>query len=461
MVQKTASKNIYVGSGISKEDDPFKAGKASAEMALKELNGIKPTFGLVFCSGSKYGKNDKTAEDLAKGVASALSNVPWAGCTTAGEIYNGRLESMSCTCLLISSEFMQVGIGVGKGVHKDAKHAGKTAAEKALENIKLERVVNPYLKFTAQKTKNAKELIKMYDYSFLLFSSGITLEHTGMEDQVIKGMQQVLGKQYPIIGGTSADDFRMLTNYQFANGEFFSDSAVAVAISTGLRCGFGYDHGYVPTGKTTLVTKSEGYLVHELDNKKALERYAELLEIKPNELWDSKSKFFTKNMSLAGIASKYFSMTINPKMIPFLSTVTINPFGVVDVNGNIAIRIAKGVVGDSVEFTQEIPPNIILSALKIDPKKVLDAEKNALQQAVDEADANPAIVFIFDCELRKIYTGEDKIQEAISGLGKKYPNARIFGFNTMGEYTFSRTSEQNAGSATVSVGVISNKLVSE
>ena len=461
MVYSKKKKNIFAGTGISKNDDPYLAGKEAVEKAMSELGNNIPTFGIIFCSGSKYGINDSNIKKLVNGVNSLLSNIPWGGCTTNGEIFNGELETNSCICLLLSSEYMRVGIGIHNGIYDNAIKAGELAVEKALNNLKLERVVTPYIKYTAQKTKKISDLLKMYEYTFLVFSTGHTLMNTGHEDEVIKGITNKVGRRLPIIGGTAGDDFRLLRNYQFANGEIYYDAAVVFAISTGLRCGFGYDHGYVATGKSTTVTKSEGYFVHELDGKPALSRYAELLGLKPEELWDTKSKFFDKTSSLAWVASKYWSMAINPKWIPFLSTVTINPFGVTDVNGNLAIRIAKSVKDNSVMFTQKIPNNIALTALEIDPHKVLDAEKNALNVAVKEAGDIPAVIFIFDCELRKIYTGADKIHEAISKLKKKYPTAKIFGFNTMGEFTFSKTSEPNASSATVSVGVIGNKLVSE
>ncbi|MEM4259817.1 MAG: hypothetical protein QXG00_01115 [Candidatus Woesearchaeota archaeon] len=43
-------KNIFVGTGISKNDDPAIAGREAVEMAIKN-SGKPPDFGIVFCSG--------------------------------------------------------------------------------------------------------------------------------------------------------------------------------------------------------------------------------------------------------------------------------------------------------------------------------------------------------------------------------------------------------------------------
>ena len=60
-------KNVYAGVGIRKANDAYKAGKEAVKMAI-EKSGKPPEFGVVFCSGAKYGKDDATIKKLVKGA---------------------------------------------------------------------------------------------------------------------------------------------------------------------------------------------------------------------------------------------------------------------------------------------------------------------------------------------------------------------------------------------------------
>lgn len=458
------AKNVFAGVGISKANDPFTAGKEAVENAMEEMRkqgGKEPTFGLVFCSGGKYGKSDSTIKKLVDGAHSVFGKTPWVGCTTCGEVSNYGLRTDSCLASVISSEYLHMGIGIGNNVHKNAIKAGITAAKQAVTNLRREKVVAPYIKYLAEKRKTSVELIKTYSYFVLLFSPGLTMEENGLEDDVIAGVSKVVGKQIPIIGGTAGDNLRMLGSYQFANGKVYNDAAIATAISSELKIGFAFEHGYTTTNKTCIVTKSDGYIIHELDKKPAGEMYAEMLGLNVNELWDTKSKIMTRMTPMAKFMSKYLSMAMNPKSIPFWSFSTTNPFGIVDIYGNIAIRAAREVKGNSLEFQQKIPKNMVLTKLKIDPRKVLDAEINAIKDAKEDANATPEILFIFDCIIRKVYLGPEKMKRFLKFIKTKYPKAQIIGFHTMGEFTFNRNSGSVSNGVTVSVGVISDKLITE
>jgi hypothetical protein len=458
------TKNVFAGVGISKNDDPFIAGKEAVEKAINEMKkrgGKKPTFGLVFCSGGKYGKDDKTIQKLVDGAHSVFGDIPWVGCTTCGEISNYGLTTDSCLVSVISSEYLHVGIGIGGNVYKNAVKAGNTAAKQAVTTLQREKIITPYIKYLAEKRKTSVELMKTYSYFVLLLSPGLTLEENGMEDDVIAGVSEVVGKQIPIIGGTAGDNLRMLGSYQFANGKVYKDAAIATAISSELKIGFAFGHGYVPTDETCVVTKSDGYTVYELDKKPAGEVYAKMLGIKMNELWDTKSKIMVKMTPMAKFMSKYLSMAMDPRSIPFWSFSTTNPFGIVDIYGNIAIRAAREMKGNILEFQQKIPKNMALTKLKVDPKKVLGAEIDAIEDAEEDANAPPEVLFIFDCIIRKVYLGPEKMKRFLKFLRAKYPETKIIGFYAMGEFTFNRNLGSVSNGITVSVGNITDKLITE
>lgn len=457
-------KNVFAGVGISTADDPFAAGKEAVEKAIDEMKkhgGKIPTFGLVFCSGGKYGKDDKTIKKLVDGAHSVFNDTPWVGCTTCGEISNYGATTNSCVACAISSEYLQVGIGVGDDVHKKPQKAGELAVKESITNLRREKIVTPYLKYLAEKREKSTELMKMYYYFVLLFSPGHTFDGSGLEDEVLAGVYESIGKQTPVIGGTAADDAKLIKNYEFTNGKIFKDAAIAMTISTGIKVGFAYGHGYTQTDDTGVVTKSEGRKVIEINKKPAAEAYADMIKIDLGELWSKKTEIMTNLTPFAKAAVKYFSAKMDPKMIPFASTAFTNAFGIVDLYGSIAIRIPVRVVdGNKLLFTEKMPKNMVLNKLKIDPKKVIEAENDTIIEAKNDAGAEPKVIFIFDCSLRKIFAlGEEKIDEIIKSIKRKYPNAEIIGFGSMGEYTFNRKSGPLANSATVSVGVISDELL--
>ena len=140
-----------------------------------------------------------------------------------------------------------------------------------------------------------------------------------------------------------------------------------------------------------------------------------------------------------------------------------NPMGIMNIHGDITVRVARAIRGNSIEFYEKIPKGMVLNKLKVDTQLVLDSEFNAVENAIKDSNADkPEIIFIFDCALRRIFLMEEnKTSTFIKFLKEKYPKAKIIGFNTMGEFAFNRKSEPMATAANVSVGVVSNKLVTE
>src|SRR3990170_2237920 len=152
------SKNVFAGVGISKNDDSYEAGKEASRMAMEDMKkqgGKEPIFGFVFCSGGKYGKNESTLKNLVDGAGSVFGNTPWVGCTTCGEISNWGATTNSCVVAAISSDYLQFSIGIGDNVHKNPVKAGEHAISQAIENLRRETVINPYLKYTAEKKKTS------------------------------------------------------------------------------------------------------------------------------------------------------------------------------------------------------------------------------------------------------------------------------------------------------------------
>ena len=195
-------KTVYAGTGISKDNDPYKAGKEAVKMAIDKC-GAKPDFGIVFCSGGKYGKNDRTMKKLVKGAHEAFTSVnpdcKWFGCTSAGEISNYGFTSESCVAIAIKSEFIHVGIGVGRNTHNKPKEAGEDAINHALKSIHVDKYVEPYVRYMAEKKLPVSELVKMKPYTVMMLNSGFTTEKRGNEDDIVEGITKVIGHRVQLM----------------------------------------------------------------------------------------------------------------------------------------------------------------------------------------------------------------------------------------------------------------------
>ncbi len=97
----------------------------------------------------------------------------------------------------------------------------------------------------------------------------------GQEEDVIAGVQDVVGTGVPVLGGSAADnDISGAWHVFDATGR--SDAGVVVSVLfPSTKVSFAYQNGYVPTPTTGVVTKVDGRRVLEIDNRPAAQVYAE------------------------------------------------------------------------------------------------------------------------------------------------------------------------------------------
>lgn len=114
----------------------------------------------------------------------------------------------------------------------------------------------------------AKELYaKNSNTNMVLFlASGIDIA----ADKAMKGVEAVFGSSVGIFGGTSSDNAKALTSFQFVDGNVLERGAVLVGFAdSSLEVMMGVHHGSVPIGMPMTVTRSEANRVYELDGQPA------------------------------------------------------------------------------------------------------------------------------------------------------------------------------------------------
>ncbi|MFM7217940.1 MAG: FIST signal transduction protein [Bacteroidota bacterium] len=101
-------------------------------------------------------------------------------------------------------------------------------------------------------------------------ASGIDIAN----DQCIKAFEKVLGPHVTIFGATSSDNMKGFISYQGWGGKVYEHSAFAIGFAdTSLSVDTQATHGFVAIGEPLVVTKSEGHIIKEFNNKPAWQEY--------------------------------------------------------------------------------------------------------------------------------------------------------------------------------------------
>lgn len=364
-----------IKSGVSRSNnsDAFKAGAEASKNAMDQIGG-KADLVIVF-STVFYNQ-----EKMLEGVMSVTKDTPLMGCSDSGEIIKEGPASKHVAVMALSSDNIKFTIGVGKNVKADSHQAGVAAA------------------------KDVKNRAKGDIALFMMLPDGLT----GNGAAIVRGIQKILGLNFPIIGGSAGDDFAFKKTYQYYNGQVLTDSVVGVGLSGNFSWGVGVMHGWEPIGLPMKVTKSEGAVLKELNGKPALNIYEDYFGKKSEELI---------NEPIAKMAYTY-------------------PLGM-SVGGSAELLIRDVVIANKkgeITCAAEIPEGTEIRLMLGDPEKAIVSAKEAAEKALLQLrGTKPKVVFVFDCIARCKLLGS-RIGEEISAiqdiLGHDVP---MIGFYTYGE----------------------------
>ena len=364
---------IKAGVGRSNNPDAIKAGAEAAKEALGEAGG-KANLIFVF-STVAYDQ-----EKMLEGVRSVSKEIPLVGCSTSGEIATEGPVSKHVAVMALNSDTIKFTIGLGKGVGVDSHKAGAMVA-----------------KDVQGKTEETLSL-------FMMLPDGLT----GNGAAIVRGVQEVLGKNFPIMGGSAGDDFAFKKTYEYYQDQVLTDAVVGVGFSGKFSWGVGVRHGWEPIGLPMKVTKAEGAKLIEINNRPALSIYEDYFGKRAEELVKE---------PIAKMAYTY-------------------PLGM-SVEGSPELLIRDVVIANEkgeITCAAEIPEGSEIRLMLGDHEKAMQAAKEAAEGALAQLKgAKPKAVFVFDCMARCKLLGSRIGEEIIAiqnVLGKEVP---LIGFYTYGE----------------------------
>lgn len=364
----------WVGVASSRISNSFEAGEEAATKALESMGQSYADLVLLFASV----RFDQEA--LLKGVASVTHYAPVVGCSTAGEILPEGPSRRSVVVATIRSDSLQVAPGLGLSISQNPRQAGREAATQAAK-AKLES-----------------------PHAFLMFPDGLT----GNGAEVIRGVQDIFGLSFPIVGGSAADDFSFTRTYQYFEGRVNTDSVVGVLLAGPIALGIGARHGWQPLGKPRKVTQALSNVVQELDGLSAVNLY---------ETYFGKAAATLKSEVLADMSILYpLGMPI-PEEEEYLLRNVLR----VDPNGSLV-------------YAGEIPQGSEVRLMMGSKAQALQAAHRAARQAmISIAERTPSFGLVFSsCSRQRLFgrRAEQEVAAIRQVLGSNVP---LIGFYDYGE----------------------------
>lgn len=361
---------------MSANKNPYNAGFEAAKIAAEKLNGDKPSFVIAFASVSF------DQEELVRGIREATEHAPLIGCSDAGEITNDGPHEKSVAVMAIRSDTLAFTSGLGGEVRADAREAGRTVAKE----------------IKAKAPDSLRALVMFPDVL------------TGNGAEIVRGVLDILGSHFPVVGGAPGDDFLFEKTYEYRDDTIATGTVAAFGISGSFSMGIGVRHGWIPIGVPMKVTKSEGAVVHELDGRPAIAIYEDYFGQKADEL---------KKEPLARMAITYPLGIKLPDMEEYLIRDPIT----VDANGSITCAA-------------EIPEGAEIRLMIGSKEKAIEAAEEAATKLMNDFErvgSKPKLMLMFNCIAREKLFGQkakDEIEAVMAIVGRDVP---LLGFYTYGE----------------------------
>lgn len=236
--------NMRAGIGVSTEEDHIKAAKDAVGKARLALNTQKIDFALLFTTG------EFSHTLVLHTIRAIIGPVPLLGASSGAVISSlGPLKHGLVIILFNISEGVYFNADCVKDTDvKTTLDAGIELGEKLLYGC-----------------KNVRRNLSV------IFSNINTTESSNL----ITGLQEKLGKSFPLIGASIPKSLDHKENSLYFNSEVLNNAACGILWGGKLSFNLGVEHGWQALGKPRYVTRSAADTVNEIDGAPAVNLYKE------------------------------------------------------------------------------------------------------------------------------------------------------------------------------------------
>lgn len=344
--------------------------KESVPECMQELQSIikSDTSKLdIFFASSTFDSSEVSME-IQKINHSAQS----IGCTTAGELVNGKMLKNSI-----------VGMSIDESIIDDI-------AIEVVDAIATENNVDKAFKSFEDHFDTRMNALDIEKYIGIILIDGLQ----SAEEKIMEKIGDLTDITF--IGGSAGDDLAFKKTYVFANGKAYTNAAVLAVLK--LKKGFDIikTQSFSQMDKSLKATKvnEEKRTVYEFDNRPAAEVYAEALSVPVND------------------ASNNFM---------------VHPVGLVVSDGQPFVRSPQQILETGIVFYCNIKEGMDLTLLQ--STDIPSDTRKAIENKISELGSVQGMIN-FHCILRTLELEQKGQTEE---YGKIFSNIPTIGFSTYGE----------------------------
>ncbi|HLF18964.1 MAG TPA: FIST N-terminal domain-containing protein [Candidatus Omnitrophota bacterium] len=236
----------HIAIGSSQTVDTLTATKEAAQKIKSSLQSTKPDLVLIFST------IHHDPDTIAQAIDNLFPGSKAIGCSSAGIIFSEKIMTNGIGILAIASDEMKFGIGAVSDITPtNIRMAGSDLAK----NI------------VADFGQHGRHVC-------LFFIDGEIADSS----LLLKGVQEVLGNVFPLVGAGSCDDFHFKKNFQIFGSQALEMSACGLIMGGQMSVGVSGRHGWRPLGKPRVITQAEGNIIKTIDGKKASHLYEEYFD---------------------------------------------------------------------------------------------------------------------------------------------------------------------------------------
>jgi len=256
-----------VGTGWSIREDAEEAVKQAIEIALEGKENRSPDLAVIFAtSGTDAEATLSRARELfgnetkiyggTSDSRAVMTDKGFVKAAEKGYDYAAMRGKRGLAIMTVTSEDIVFGVGSADfSKYPSVQEGSKAAMLNAMKSAGKPRTEPPRV---------------------ILITSTV-----GVEEETLEGIEEVVGKNAPILGGSSGGpEFGVFGEY-----EVYNEGISLAVIYTDLPVGWVFEGGFdVAQPRTGVVTKVDGQAICEINNRPALDVYDEWLEGKIEKL---------------------------------------------------------------------------------------------------------------------------------------------------------------------------------
>jgi len=235
-----------VGYGWSVKDTAREATEEAVAMMKEKLEEKNPNYVLLWYT---IAYNPTEIKDILRELLGPVVQIQGNSSAVAVMSPDGyHLGPVGSLAIMgIASDKVTIGVGGASLDEMTPREAGRKAIQEAMANSGKEG--NPrFIYITATP---------------------------GQEEGILLGIEDIIGTDIPIIGGSAGDETLQGKWSNIANDNVSVNGVVLGAVYTDLKIGQAHEFGYMKTVKQGIVTRAEGRTLYEIDERPAAEVYNE------------------------------------------------------------------------------------------------------------------------------------------------------------------------------------------